>query len=50
MQNTPELVVDDILSALLDDETVGGLAELEIDPSQMPVAKSSVVWTVTAHC
>ncbi|MEU1131058.1 hypothetical protein ABZ383_14540 [Streptomyces sp. NPDC005900] len=50
MENTTELAVEDILSTLLDDETAGDLAELEIDPSQMPVAKSSVVWTVTAHC
>ncbi|WP_328708585.1 hypothetical protein [Microbispora hainanensis] len=50
MEMAHDLAVDDVLISLLDTDEVDGLAELEIDPVQMPVAKSSVVYTVTIHC
>jgi hypothetical protein len=50
MDTDTDLMTDDVLAVLLGDASVDDLAELDVDPIQMPVAKSSVVWTVTVHC
>jgi hypothetical protein len=48
MENT--MLVDDVLAALLGEESASEVIELDVDDARMPVAKSSVAWTVTAHC
>ena len=45
-----ETELEDVLGALLETDAVDGLADLEFDPIQMPVAKSSVTYTVAVHC
>ena len=45
-----EAELDDVLEALLDSDAINDMAELEIDPIQMPVALSSITYTVAVHC
>lgn len=45
-----ETELDDVLEALLDSDAIDGAAELEIDPIQMPVALSSITYTIAVHC
>ncbi|MFD5751100.1 hypothetical protein [Streptomyces sp. NPDC127033] len=45
-----ETAVNDVLSELLDGEDVAALIELEADPSLMPTAVGSVIYTVLVHC
>jgi hypothetical protein len=50
MSPTPTLESDEVLDSLLEEATSEGLAELDLDPAQMPVAKSSIAYTVVIHC
>lgn len=45
-----QIVVDDVLAELLDGDDIAALTELEADPSQMPTAIGSVIYTVLIHC
>jgi hypothetical protein len=45
-----ELAVEDVLTELLDGEDLAALTELEADPSVMPTAVGSVIYTVMVHC
>ncbi|MBM7167530.1 hypothetical protein JQK87_03700 [Streptomyces sp. G44] len=45
-----ELTVEDLLADLLEADEVDGLADLEIDPTEMPTAKGSVIYTTMLHC
>ncbi|MBK1787996.1 hypothetical protein [Prauserella cavernicola] len=47
---TKEYEIEDVLGTLLEAEAAESIADLEIDPVQMPVAKSSVTYTVAVHC
>ncbi|MFI2372060.1 hypothetical protein [Streptomyces sp. NPDC018833] len=48
--NTTEIVVEDVLAELLDGDDVAALTDLEADPSLMPTAVGSVIYTVLVHC
>ncbi|WP_166354520.1 hypothetical protein [Phytoactinopolyspora limicola] len=47
---TKEMELEDVLGTLLEGETTESIADLEIDPIQMPVAKSSITYTIVIHC
>ncbi|MFJ3861879.1 hypothetical protein ACIPRL_37410 [Streptomyces sp. NPDC090085] len=45
-----EIAIDDVLAELLDGNDIAALTELEADPSQMPTAVGSIIYTVIIHC
>ncbi|MGV2921172.1 MULTISPECIES: hypothetical protein [Streptomyces] len=45
-----EIVVEDVLAELLDGDDVAALTELETDPSLMPTAVGSIIYTFMIHC
>jgi hypothetical protein len=47
---TIDLMTDDVLAVLLGETSAEELSGLDVDPIQMPVAKSSIAWTITVHC